>query len=353
MVHIVVGGQYGSEAKAKAVLALAQMSPNTVAVGIRCGGINAGHTVYLNGNRYVLRTIPALVAHPGARLIIAAGAMINVKLLVKEINEIEAMGIMVKHRLFIDPNVSIIEDSYANMESALNLGARIGSTQTGTGIATSERVLRRASLLRDLMHGESSGVNRFHECIMDTHRMIDRYINTSQCNVFVEGTQGYGLDPFHSGHYPFCTSRSTIASAFAAEAGIPPTNITDVDMVIRTYPIRVGGNSGPIEREITWEEIRTRCGAPDPLDEITSVTKRLRRVGEFDWTMLARATDINRPTSIVIHGMDYLQWSNRGKRRISDLTEDSQKFINDVRLFTGVPVVMAFTGPLQEDVAYH
>ncbi len=127
-------------------------------------------------------------------------------------------------------------------------------------------------------------------------------------------------------------------------------DVKDVTMVIRTYPIRVGGNSGPLPREITWEEVQRRCGAPTPLTEMTSVTKKVRRVAEFDGELLKRAYQFNKPNHIAIHGADYLDWDDRGVTNWKDLSGKTRDFVRRVETTTGSEVSMIFTGPHQRDL---
>lgn len=104
----------------------------------------------------------------------------------------------------------------------------------------------------------------------------------------LEGTQGTGLSLYH-GPYPYVTSRDTTVAGCLADAGISPSRVRKVIMVCRTYPIRVespsGKTSGPMSREIDWKEVSRRSGVPESElreAEVTSTTKRKRRVSEFD-----------------------------------------------------------------------
>ncbi len=123
--------------------------------------------------------------------------------------------------------------------------------------------------------------------------------------VMIEGAQGYGLSLFHTTDYPYCTSRDTTAAAFVAEAGLSPLDVTNIIMVLRRYPIRVGGNSGPMYKEISWSEVTRRAKSESPIVEYTSVTKRLRRVGEFDYDMVRDAQISNRANIVVLNFIDY------------------------------------------------
>ena len=107
-----------------------------------------------------------------------------------------------------------------------------------------------------------------------------------------------GLSLYHSGCYPKTTSRDTSAAGCLSECGISPRLVTEIVMVLRTFPIRVAGQqAGPMFEEIDWETIRRESGYPHELAEFTTVTGRLRRVGRFDFALTEKAAAINRPTN--------------------------------------------------------
>jgi adenylosuccinate synthase len=153
---------------------------------------------------------------------------------------------------------------------------------------------------------------------------------------------------FH-GTFPFVTGRDTTAAGFLAEAGISPMVVSDVVVVLRTYPIRVAGNSGPLD-EIGWEEVVRRSGYPTALAEYTTVTGRLRRVGEFDWRLAEKAVAVNRPTAIALHGVDYLDHSNLGATEWYHLGPRSRRFIDQLEQRLGVRVRYVFTGPDRQHI---
>jgi len=163
-------------------------------------------------------------------------------------------------------------------------------------------------------------------------------------DVIVEGTQGFGLSILHGPYYPFLTARDTTAAGFAMEVGLSPRWVDSIIMVIRTFPIRVGGNSGPIGEEITWKDVQRISGAPQLMQEYTSVTKRMRRVAHFDIEMVKMACKYNRPTSLAIMGLDRLDYNNYGVKDISDLTEEAMSFIHFLENETNVSVALVGTG---------
>jgi adenylosuccinate synthase len=330
-VTVVVGGQYGSEGKGKLVSHLAALDGGRSAV-VRCGGPNAGHTADGADGRALLRQLPSGAVVPGSRLFMAPGMQIDVDLLLAEIARLE----ITPDRLRIDHQATLMSEDDPDDERRRHLGERIASTLSGTGAAISRRVLREPNV-RLARH--ETGLASYLD---DVPRRLDELI-ADRSSVIVEGTQGFGLSLYH-GTFPFVTGRDTTAAGFLAEAGISPMAVSDIILVLRTYPIRVAGNSGPLD-EIGWEEVVRRSGYPVALAEYTTVTGRLRRVGEFDWDLAERAVMINRPTSIALHGADYLDHSDLGVSRWDRLGGRSRDFIDRLEQRFGVAVRYVFTGP--------
>ena len=160
----------------------------------------------------------------------------------------------------------------------------------------------------------------------------------------MEGTQGFGLSLLHGGEYPFVTSRDTTAAAFASEAGLSPRQIDEVVMVVRTLPIRVGGNSGPLPNEISWTTVQARSGAPAVEAEFTSVTNRVRRVAEFDLQMVRKAAAYNRPTALAVMGTDRLDIGNRGCNDVTKLSRSAKEFLSNLYTELLVPIRWVGTG---------
>jgi adenylosuccinate synthase len=335
-VTVVVGGQYGSEGKGKLVSHLASVDGGRSAV-VRCGGPNAGHTADGAGGRALLRQLPSGAVVPGSRLFMAPGMQIDVDLLHEEISR---LGID-PGRLRIDHQATLMSADDSGDERRRHLGERIASTLSGTGAAIARRVLREPDV-RLAKHERSLA-----PYLDDVPRRVSELIAEGS-SVIVEGTQGFGLSLYH-GAFPFVTGRDTTAAGFLAEAGISPMVVSDVVLVLRTYPIRVAGNSGPLD-EIGWDEVVRRSGYPTALAEYTTVTGRLRRVGEFDWDLAERAVMVNRPTSIALHGADYLDHSDLGVSRWHQLGERSKHFIDTLEQRLGVRVRYVFTGPDRDHI---
>jgi len=214
----------------------------------------------------------------------------------------------------------------------------VGSTGQGVGRATAGRILGRASgrqLARD---------NDFLRPFLQPSLAVYEQAYRAGVRMLLEGTQGTGLSLYH-GSYPYVTSRDTTASGTAGEAGIPPTRISDVIVVLRSYVIRVaspeGGTSGPMYKELTWEDVAKTAKVPADVlreRERTTTTKRLRRVGMFDWSLCAKALLLNGATSLALTFADYLDPANAEANNWHELTPTTRDFITHLERFAGVPV---------------
>lgn len=337
-VTVVVGGQYGSEGKGKLVSYLACHSEVPTSV-VRCGGPNAGHTAVGNGKSFQLRQLPCGVVDSRSRLYMAAGMVIDLPVLMDEITRTN----VAQDHLVIDRNAAVLTEVDRLNEAGGSLRDRVGSTLSGTGSATARKVLRDPSLpvARDIAE------------LRPFIGVVARLLNEDyddRTPIIVEGTQGFGLSLHHAQAYPFATSRDTTASAFLSEAGLSPLCVTDVFMVIRSYPIRVAGNSGPLHGETTWADVQARSGYPHELAEYTTVTKKLRRVGDFDWDLVRDAVQVNRPTGLALHGADYLDFRDYGRSDWNCLSSKTKRFVQELEDTFGVPVAFVFTGPSGEHI---
>lgn len=283
--QVIVGGLYGSEAKGHIAGFLAQVDQPVVAV--RVAGPNAGHSVVnpLTGVKHALRQIPvAAVTNPQAKLVLARGSEIDIAVLSDEIHRLEADGIKVRERLFIDSSATILERHHIDAENTHKLTEKIGSTGKGIGAARADRVMRRASTVKTsrVMFSQWGTVEQTGPLLRAAQTEPDTLIQ-------VEGTQGYALG-LHTHYYPQVTSSDCTAVDFLAMAGINPwyqpqmrlprkglesMRSLEIWVVFRPYPIRVAGNSGPMYAETSWD----RLGLPP---EYTTVTKKMRRVGQWD-----------------------------------------------------------------------
>lgn len=330
-VTVVVGGQFGSEGKGKICAHLA--TTDNLDYMVRCGGPNSGHTVDFEGNQYKLRQVPAGFFNPKTRLLIAAGALVNPEVF---LDEVKACGLDPK-RIGIDRNAGVIEAVDLANEQSLNLSERLGSTGTGVGSAVSRRVLRDPDFK---LASDHPALKSF---ITSVREELGTAVHKDK-SIVVEGTQGFGLSLYHAEEWPFRTSRDTTAHSFLGEVGLGVRDY-DVVLAIRTFPIRVAGNSGPLPNEISWEDVQRESGYPHPIAEFTTTTNKLRRVAKFDWSVVEQAVAANSPIQIALHGVDYIDYENYGVTDCSDLTDNACKFINNLEAKLRTPVAFVGTGP--------
>jgi adenylosuccinate synthase len=296
-VSVVVGGQYGSEGKGKVAHFLAEA--RGAAAAIRVGGTNSGHTVVNpKGETIVLRQLPTSAILPNVVSILPAGSYVDLDILFREIKLLNLPA----SRLLIDPNATIIKNEDLISESNTGLREEIGSTLSGTGAAVQRRIARKQGLVM------AQNEPRLDKYVSSVSIYLRNLLNMNN-RIVVEGTQGFGLSLLHSDDYPFVTSRDTTAASFISEAGLSPLDVDEVVMVIRAFPIRVAGNSGPLENELSWDYVSNVSGNTNLFAERTSVTKSIRRVSEFDPKVVLKAIAVNRPTKIALNHLDYIDYN--------------------------------------------
>jgi adenylosuccinate synthase len=330
---VLVGGQWGSEGKGNLAFYVAPEYD----LLIRVGAPNAGHKVLgHDGAVYTHRQLPSGTKATDSRILLGAGAVIDLAILMREIADC-AIG---PDRLAIDPSALLIEEHDAEREAGLKHA--IGSTGTGGGAALARRIEQRGTtgavrMARD-MPELSPYIHESASVLEDVQALGGR--------IFIEGTQGTGLSILH-GSYPHVTSRDTTVGTLLAEAGVAPCLLRRVIVAFRTYPIRVGGRSGPMGREIDWDTVAQRSGVPGELvrgAEVGSVSGNPRRVAEFSWAQLWRSVRLNGPTDIALTFADYLDVRNKGARRLSQLTRETIGFIEEVEAVARAPVSLISTG---------
>lgn len=317
---VVVGGQAGSEGKGAVTAALHQRHKYRYAV--RVGGPNAGHTVVdKEGQRFALRQVPvaAAVDHE-CKLVIASGSEVDRQVLLREIKELEAAGHPVKDRLLLDGEATLLAPRHAREES----GIRTGTTGKGIGAARAERALRRATRMVDVM-----------DSTVDTGRILRDALRADE-PVMLEGTQGLVLGS-HFGYYPHCTSGDCRAIDMMAAAGIPPMPARTV-VCLRTYPIRIAGESGPLPLETSWHKLGL---AP----EYTTVTKKERRVGTWNWDWAKAAVEMNDPAEVALTFADYWWPDLAGTKGPARLSGPIGQHLEKIEEELGASVTMLGTGP--------
>lgn len=319
-VSIVIGGQFGSEGKGKVALEIVRRS-TVPTVAVRVGGPNSGHTAYdRSGTKHVLRQLPAACVDRDVDVVLPAGSYIDVDVLLTEIEKLDYP----RDRIHVSAYAHIIRAEHQEWEKAAGLTETIGSTGSGVGGAVMASVAREAANI-SLRSAFAEDDARLEGYVEDTSNYLRERIK-SRDRVVIEGTQGFGLSLLEGGYWPKATSRSTTASGALSEAGLSPMDVDDVTMVIRSYPIRVAGDSGPLPGETTWEKIAQEIGCLSDLREYTTVTGKLRRVGYFDPEIVRRALDVNMPNRLVLNHLDYV-----GKEQdIRDENSELRKFVSRV-----------------------
>lgn len=344
-VDVLIGGQYGSEGKGNIVAYLAREYD----VMVRVGGPNAGHTVASAVGTFTYHHLPSGSRDVTARLLLGPGMTIHLPGLLREINEC-SIG---PDRLFIDPQATIIEEADREAEQ-VHLVSTIASTGSGSGAAAARRILSRGKatirLAKDVdeLRPYVGTPGNYRGSTSD--RLEEAY--RSGQSILLEGTQGSGLSIFH-GDYPYVTSRDTNVAGCLAEAGISPSRVRKILMVIRPMPIRVGdpdGSEGHISGRLklptTFDEIAQFADLEaDALNaaEKTSTTNRNRKVGWFEWDQFRKACALNAPTDIVLTFADYLKATNRNARRFEQLHSDTIKFVEELERVSQAPVSLINT----------
>jgi len=367
-VDVIIGGQYGSEGKGHISAYLAR----DYDVLVRVGGPNAGHTVSSASGVHVYHQLPSGARDVKAELLLGPGMTLKVDELLKEIAD---CGVK-EDRLFIDPQVMIIEEEDLNQER--EMVEKIASTGRGGGSAAARRIMGRKPgairLARDIPELRPY-VGDHHPYRGSTTTRLEIAYRRGH-SILLEGTQGSGLSIFH-GSYPHVTSRDTNVAGCLAEAGISPSRVRRILLVVRPTPIRVGNpdpkkkgflgqvldkvfsdsssavkepsikyESGRLKHEVTFEEVAKDAGL-DPTEvkgfEKTSTTKRDRRVGWFEWDQFRHACNLNAPTDIALTFADYIDSKNREARRFEQLTEDTIKFIEELERVAQAPVSLINT----------
>lgn len=328
---VVVGAQWGDEGKGKVVDYLSGSFDYIARVA---GGHNAGHTVIIGKDKYVLQLIPCGILRPKQHAIIGNGCVVDPAALVNEIEMLAKAGIDVKGRLHVSNRAHLIFPYHRELDKAAEtaLGEnKIGTTSRGIGPAYEDKMARRGLRMADLLTPDlfrekaarvvaeknriargaySADVDFTHEVedtlrlgekikgfICDTAVLTNRALDEGK-SVLFEGAQGTMLDIDH-GTYPFVTSSSATSGGASTGGGVPPTKIRNVLGISKAYTTRVGGGPFPTEMpDLEAKEVRERG------KEFGAVTGRPRRCGWLDLAELQYAKMINGIDSLVITKLD-------------------------------------------------
>jgi adenylosuccinate synthase len=310
--NIVIDGQFGSTGKG---LICSYIGVNEhIDVAVTNAAPNAGHTfIDTEGNKKVAKHLPvSTMFDKRSTIYLCAGAIINPKVLLKEIKDFD----IDPDRICIHPRAAIIDEiDITNELRPDSSQSKIASTRSGVGEALSRKVLR-SSLLAEGCKELAPFIKELDlQLYMDNH-----------CSVLMEVPQGFDLSLNSGLSYPYCTSREVTISAALSDAQVHPYYLGNVMMSIRTFPIRVGnlvinnneiGYSGPFypdSKEVTWKYIGVE-------EELTTNTKRVRRVATFSIEQYKRAVERLRPTHVFLNFVNYI----RSEKRLKKLLEEMDK----------------------------
>jgi adenylosuccinate synthase len=326
MITIVVGGQYGGEGKGKVCAYLGMADRHEIVC--RTGGVNSSHTVVHGDREYRLRMIPASAVMHRSQFVFGAGSLLHIPTL---FSEAEALGISAAN-IKIDPQAGVVTDDCIEAQRADPRYDEIGSTLTGTGYASAarcQRSLRLAKSFRELK-----------PYLCDVAQLLSS-ARQDRARVLVEGHQGTGLSNYH-GDYPFTSSRDCIAAALMSELGIGPGAEIEVVLVLKLFPTRNHG--GHLPREMSQKEA-TALGIEEYGGGSWGITDKRRRVGKLELTTARRAILLNTPAYVALTGFDYMFPRHKGANSISDLTQESTKYLDFLSKQLGVPIGLVSTGP--------
>jgi len=330
---VVVGAQWGDEGKGKVVDYLAGSFDYIARVA---GGHNAGHTVIIGKEKYVLQLIPCGILRPKQHAVIGTGVVIDPAALVNEIEMLAKVGIDVQGRLHISNRAHLIFPYHRELDKAAETarGAnKIGTTSRGIGPAYEDKMARRGLRTCDLLDpalfrekaarvvaeknrlakgAYGADIDFSHEVdetlqfgekirpyICDTAELVNHALDEGKSILF-EGAQGTMLDIDH-GTYPYVTSSSATSGGSTMGTGVPPTRINGVIGVSKAYITRVGAGPFPTESLDENGEMIRKVG-----NEFGSVTGRPRRCGWFDGPLLRYTAMINGIDTLLITKLDVL-----------------------------------------------
>lgn len=332
MVDVILGLQWGDEGKGKIV---DYFAPGYQVIARFQGGPNAGHTLYVKGEKMVLHQIPSGIFHEGIVNLIGNGVVLDPVTLKKECDKVAAMGIDVRKNLFISERTNLILPTHRALDKAAEAAKgneKIGSTLKGIGPAYMDKTGRNALRVGDLL--DKNFTTSYIQLRLKHQRLLDNYnfqedihaweeeffeavaflrslnivngeyfINekiSAGNKVLAEGAQGSMLD-VDFGTFPFVTSSSTISAGVSNGLGIAPNKIREIIGVTKAYCTRVGSGPFPTElHDATGEELR-KIG-----NEFGATTGRPRRCGWIDLVALKFACMINGVTQLVMTKADVL-----------------------------------------------
>jgi len=329
----IVGSQWGDEGKGKLIHILSERADYICRYQ---GGNNAGHTVVVDGEKFVFHLIPSGIIYPGKICIIGNGVVINPKALFDEIGQLISQGIKVDGNLFVSDAAHVIFPYHWMLDEAKEsrLKGRIGTTKRGIGPAYMDKVDRLGIRVCDLLDKDIfseklkynievrggflekvfnvKGIDyksiyeeyrqygeRLKPYVVNTTYMINDVLDKGK-SVLFEGAQGALLD-VDFGTYPYVTSSSPISGGVCSGLGVPPNKIDKIVGVMKAYTTRVGEGPFPSELPSEMGNIVREKG-----EEFGASTARPRRCGWFDAVAVRHAVKINGIEKMAVMKLDVL-----------------------------------------------
>jgi adenylosuccinate synthase len=366
----VLGAQWGDEGKGKIVDLL---TPRFDIVARYQGGHNAGHTVYVNGTKFVLRLIPSGILHEGITRVIGNGVVIDPQALFAEVDELRKNGIDVGTRLIVSDKAHLILPYHRDLDllaEARRGERKIGTTSRGIGPAYEDKIARRgirvgdladAANLEQLVRDNVAARNRLvHDSTMDWTTVLDDLVTHGERlrpwvrdislllndlmaagkAVLFEGAQGTLLDIDH-GTYPYVTSSNATVGGICTGLGVGPRAISRVLGVVKAYTTRVG--EGPLPTELS-DEMGDRLR--DSGNEYGAVTGRPRRCGWYDAVAARYSVRINGLDGLALTKLDVLDGLERidictsyrcGSRALTEFPSDVAQLAACAPVYESMP----------------
>lgn len=328
---VVVGAQWGDEGKGKVVDIYAHDADLVVRYA---GGANAGHTLVVGGEKLVFHLVPSGALHSTTHCVLGQGTVIDPRVLVEEIDALDARGLFDAKRFSISERAHLVLPHHIGIDTMRDQRAgSLGTTKRGIGPAYEDKVARRGLRMGDLLHEETFRrklteclaawapvaadyggslpdadetaaeymelAKRLAPCIADTAKLVAAAVKGGK-KVLMEGAQGALLD-VDMGTYPFVTSSNTVAGGACAGAGIGPTDISKVIGITKAYTTRVGNGPFPTELDGKAGDELREAGA-----EFGATTGRPRRCGWLDIPALRQAVRSNGLSGIALTKIDVL-----------------------------------------------
>ncbi len=371
--NCIIDGQHGSSGKGKLSSYLADLYKITDASSSNFP--NAGHCQVWHNRKFISKVVPtpAFLKACGVlkdiRCWISPASGFDVARLEQELRECDWPTTFIHGRASI-----VTADHAAREQSGSESTKHIASTMQGSGTALSDKIMRRADVILAETPFILSKIEEVGARVLSSanFREQSRAKLVSGCWLH-EISQGFALSIDHGSHYPACTSRNLTVARALDDFALPPSMVGDVYLNVRPFPIRVGnvvqdgqvvGNSGDFyhdSTELTWRRVGEFSGMPEQeivqleQRELTTVTKRVRRVSTFSWAGMKQAVETNNPTCICLNFAQYLDWadagkSGEGKAAWSKLSYKTREFIDRLESAYNVPVMFVGTGAAHHEM---